>query len=71
MKPNYYSTKWLPELLVAIEVKKIKVKINKLAYLNLIKIKFKCASFGTTALKQNNYIIVKKPSCTIMIRIVL
>ena len=36
-----------------------------------IKIKFKCASFGTTALKQNNYIIVKKPSCTIMIKIVL
>ena len=46
-------------------------KINKPAYLNLIKIKFKCASFGTTELKQNNYIIVKNSSCTIMIRIVL
>ena len=46
-------------IISSIEVKKIKVKINKLAYLNLIKIKFKCASFGTTALKQNNYIIVK------------
>ena len=58
-------------IISSIDVKKIKVKINKPAYLNLIKIKFKCASFGTTALKQNNYIIVKKPSCTIMIRIVL
>ena len=63
--------KWLPEILGDIEMRKAKVKMNKPAYLYLIKIKFECASFGTTILKKNNYIIVKKRNCAIMIRIAL
>ena len=31
--PNYHATKWLLEILLAIEMKKIKIKINKLVYL--------------------------------------
>ena len=32
-KPNYHSTKWFSESFLAIEMKKIKVKINKPIYL--------------------------------------
>ena len=28
-KPNYHMTKWFSEILLAIEIKKIKVKMNK------------------------------------------
>ena len=34
-EPNYHTKKWLPECLLAIEMKKIKVKMNKLVYLGL------------------------------------
>ena len=33
--PNYHITKWFPENLLAIEMKKIKVKMNKPVYLGL------------------------------------
>ena len=33
--PNYYTTKWFSECLSAIEMKKIKAKMNKLVYLGL------------------------------------
>ena len=34
-EPNYHSRKWFPENLVAIEIKKIKGKMNKPVYLSL------------------------------------
>ena len=34
-EPNYHATKWFPENLLAIEMKKIKVKMNKPVYLEL------------------------------------
>ena len=34
-KPNYHTTKWFSENLLAIEKKKIKVKMNKPVYLGL------------------------------------
>ena len=34
-KPNYHTTKWFSENLVATEMKKIKVKMNKSVYLRL------------------------------------
>ena len=34
-QPNYHTTKWISKGLLAIEMKKIKVKINKLVYLTL------------------------------------
>ena len=33
--PNYHTTKWFSEDLLAINMKKIKVKMNKLVYLGL------------------------------------
>ena len=33
--PNYHTTKWISENLLAIEMKKVKVKMNKPAYLGL------------------------------------
>ena len=33
--PNYHTTKWFPEKLLAIEMKKTKVKMNKPIYLGL------------------------------------
>ena len=34
-KPNYYTTKWFSEGLLATEMKKIKVKLNNPVYLGL------------------------------------
>ena len=34
-EPNYYTTKWFSENLLAIEMKKVKVKMNKPVYLGL------------------------------------
>ena len=34
-EPNYYTTKWFSENLLAIEIKKTKVKMNKPVYLGL------------------------------------
>ena len=34
-KPNYHTTKWFSENLLLIEMKRIKVKINKPVYLGL------------------------------------
>ena len=34
-QPNYHTTKWISENLLAIEMKKVKVKMNKPAYLGL------------------------------------
>ena len=34
-EPNYYTTKYFPVNLLAIEMKKIKVKVNKPVYLGL------------------------------------
>ena len=34
-EPNYHTTKWFSECLLAIEMKKIKVKMNKPVYLDL------------------------------------
>ena len=34
-EPNYHTTKWFSENLLAIEVKKTKVKLNKPVYLGL------------------------------------
>ena len=34
-EPNYHATKWFSENLLAIEIKKIKVKMNKPVYLGL------------------------------------
>ena len=35
-EPNYHTTKWFSEWLLAIEMKKIKVKMNKPVYLGYI-----------------------------------
>ena len=35
-EPNYNTTKWFSEALLAIEMKKIKVKMNKPVYLGLL-----------------------------------
>ena len=35
LEPNYHTTKWFSEGLLALEIKKIKVKMNKLVYLGL------------------------------------
>ena len=35
-EPNYHKTKWFSENLLAIEMKKIKVKMNKPVYLGLL-----------------------------------
>ena len=35
-EPNYNTTKWFSEALLAIEMKKIKVKLNKPIYLGLL-----------------------------------
>ena len=35
LEPNYHSTKWFSEKLLAIEMKKTKVKMNKPVYLGL------------------------------------
>ena len=32
-KPTYHTTKWFSEILLAIEMKKIKIKMNKPTYL--------------------------------------
>ena len=37
-EPNYHKTKWFSEDLLAIEIKKTKVKLNKPAYLGLLKL---------------------------------
>ena len=34
-EPNYHTTKWFPEDLLAIETKKTKVRMNKRVYLGL------------------------------------
>ena len=34
-EPNYHATKWFSECLLAIELKKIKVKMNRIVYLGL------------------------------------
>ena len=34
-EPNYHTTKWFPEKLLAIEMKKTKAKMNKPVYLGL------------------------------------
>ena len=34
-EPNYHTTKWFSEDILATEIKKIKVKMNKLVYLGL------------------------------------
>ena len=38
-EPNYHATKWFSENLLAIEMKKIKVKINKPVYLGFVNIR--------------------------------
>ena len=35
LEPNYHTTKWISEDLLVIEMKKIKVKMNKPVYLDL------------------------------------
>ena len=35
LEPNYHTTKWFSEDLLATEMKKIKVKMNKPVYLDL------------------------------------
>ena len=35
LEPNYHTTKWFSENLLEIEMKKIKVKMNKPVYLSL------------------------------------
>ena len=35
-EPNYHTTKWFSESLLAIEMKKIKVKMDKPIYLGLL-----------------------------------
>ena len=37
-EPNYHRTKWFSEDLLAIEIKKTKVKLNKPVYLGLLKL---------------------------------
>ena len=37
-EPNYHATKWFSECLLTIEIKKIKVKMNKPVYLGLSKL---------------------------------
>ena len=34
-KPNYHTKKWLSENLLAIEMKELKIKMNKAVYLDL------------------------------------
>ena len=34
-EPNYHTTKWFSENLLAIKIEKVKVKLNKQAYLGL------------------------------------
>ena len=47
-EPNYHTTKWFSENLLAIEMKKIKVKMNKPVYLGLsiLEISKICMNFG-------------------------
>ena len=37
-EPNYHKTKWFSEDLLAIEIKKTKVRLNKPVYLGLLKL---------------------------------
>ena len=39
-EPNYHATKWFSEDLVAIEIKKIKVKMNKPIYVGMTILEF-------------------------------
>ena len=46
-EPNYYTTKWFSENLLATEMKKTKVKMNKPVYLGLSILKVsKTLNFG-------------------------
>ena len=39
VEPNYYTTKWFSENLLAIEMSKTEVEMNKLVYLGLLILK--------------------------------
>ena len=46
-EPNYHTTKWFSEKILAIEMKKTKVKLNKPIYLGLsVLVKHSCMNFG-------------------------
>ena len=38
LEPNYHTTKWFPENVLAIEMKKVKVKMNNPVYLGFSKL---------------------------------
>ena len=53
-EPNYHTTKCFSENLMAIEMKKTKVKMNKAIYLGMsILAKHLCMNFGMITLNQN------------------
>ena len=56
-EPNYYTTQWFSKNLLAIEMKKIKVKVDKPVYLGFIHytklVKRKCVNFGMIILNQS------------------
>ena len=53
-KPNYHPTKYFSKRLLAIEMEKTRVKINKSIYLGMyILAKRLCMNFGMTTLNQN------------------
>ena len=45
-EPNYYTIKCFSENLVAIEMKRTKIKINKPIYLGLSILKYSCMNFS-------------------------
>ena len=52
-EPNYHTTKYFSENLMAIEMKKTKVKMNKLIYLGISTLKLAkqlCMNFGMITL---------------------
>ena len=53
-EPNYHTTKYFSENLIAIEMKKTKVKMNKPIYLDMLTLaKHLCINFGMITLNQN------------------
>ena len=55
-KPNYHATKWFSENLLGVEMRKLKVKMNKPVYsgVSILEIsKTQCMSFGMITLNQS------------------
>ena len=58
-EPNHHTTKCFSENILAIETKKIIVKINKLLYLGLSILEISSISFGMIILNQELFDVVQ------------